>query len=68
MKTTETSKLILLLLPVIFIQLTLMIVALVDLVKREKVIGGNKLIWGFIIVLFNIIGPIIYFIIGRKEE
>jgi hypothetical protein len=63
----ETSKLVLLLLPIVIIQLTLMIVALVDLVKREKVTGGNKLIWGIIIVLFNIIGPIIYFIIGRKE-
>jgi len=67
MQTMETSKLVLLLLPIVIIQLTLMIVALVDLVKREKVTGGNKLIWGIIIVLFNIIGPIIYFIIGRKE-
>lgn len=64
----EISKLILMLLPLIILQLLLMIFALVDLVKREKVTGGNKIVWGFVIVLINIIGPILYFVIGRKED
>lgn len=45
-----------------------MIAALVDLIKGEKVTGGNKLVWGIIIILFNMIGPIVYLIIGRKES
>ncbi|HEY4687552.1 MAG TPA: PLD nuclease N-terminal domain-containing protein [Candidatus Subteraquimicrobiales bacterium] len=45
-----------------------MIVALIDLFKREKVTGGNKIIWGLVIVLINFIGPILYLVIGRKED
>lgn len=63
----NTSTL-LLLLPLIVLQLTLMIAALVDLLKRERVTGGNKVVWVLIIIFINIIGPIIYFVIGRKED
>ncbi|MCK7486716.1 MAG: PLD nuclease N-terminal domain-containing protein [Bacillus subtilis] len=37
------------------------IIAIVNLVKREKVRFNNKWIWVAIILLFNILGPIIYF-------
>lgn len=58
-----------LLVPLFVIQLALMIGALVDLLKREnqQVTGGNKLIWVLVIVLVNLIGPIIYFVAGRKD-
>lgn len=58
-----------LLIPLFVIQLALMIGALVDLLKREnqQVTGGNKLIWVLVIVLVNLIGPIIYFVAGRKD-
>ncbi len=60
-------ELIPLLLPLLVIQLTLMIYALVDLSKRKTVTGGNKILWLFIIILLNMIGPIIYLVAGRKE-
>lgn len=60
-----TGELILYLLPVIIIQLTLMVYALVDVVKRERVRGGNKALWIVVIVLINIIGPIVYLAWGR---
>ena len=63
----ETWQLVLLLLPVIIIQFTLMIIALVDLVNREKVRYDNKILWVIIIVIFNIIGPIVYLLWGREE-
>jgi len=56
------------LIPLAILQLTLMIVALVDLAKREKVRGDSKLVWALLIVLINIIGPIVYLIGGRGEE
>jgi hypothetical protein len=58
-----------LLIPLFVIQLALMIAALVDLLKREnqQVTGGNKLIWILVIVLVNLIGPIIYFVAGRRD-
>jgi hypothetical protein len=63
-----STKLILLLLPLVLIELGLLAFALVDLIKRKKVKGGNKWVWGIIIVLLNFIGPIIYFVLGREEE
>lgn len=64
----ETWKLIVLLLPVIVIQFTLMIVAIIDLAKREQVRYDNKVIWAVVIVLINLIGPIVYLIWGREPE
>lgn len=64
----RASQLVLLLLPIIAIQVALMILALIDLFNREKVTGGNKIIWGLVIVLINFIGPILYLVIGRKED
>ena len=64
----RASQIIVLLLPIIAIQVVLMILALIDLFKRKKVTGGNKIIWGLVIVLINFIGPILYLVIGRKED
>lgn len=55
------------LIPIILIQLGLMIAALVDLIRREKT-KGPKWVWALIIVLVNLIGPILYFVLGREEE
>lgn len=59
---------VLLFLPLTVIQLALMIAALVDLAKREKVTGGNKVVWALVIIFISIIGPIVYFVAGRKED
>jgi hypothetical protein len=53
--------------PLVLLQLTLMIVALVDLIRREKTRGLPKWAWGLVIVLGELIGPIVYFIFGREE-
>lgn len=55
-----------LLLPIVFLQLGLMIFALVDLVRREKT-KGPKWAWALIIVIISFIGPIAYLMIGREE-
>ena len=57
-----------LLIPILFIQLALLVFALVDLVKRKRVKGGNKILWGALIILVDIIGPIIYLLFGREED
>ncbi|MFJ5771211.1 PLDc N-terminal domain-containing protein [Psychrobacillus sp. NPDC093180] len=56
-----------LILPFIIIQLILMLVAIIDLVKVSNT-NGPKWLWALIIVLGNLIGPIIYFIVGRRNE
>ncbi len=56
--------------PIILIELGLAVAAMVDLIRRDKsaVAGGNKLLWGAIILFVGFIGPIVYFIVGRKEN
>ncbi|HZU87521.1 MAG TPA: PLDc N-terminal domain-containing protein [Anaerolineaceae bacterium] len=55
-----------LLIPVVILELGLMIAALVDLIKREKT-KGPKWVWVLVIVLVNLFGPIVYFLVGRDE-
>jgi len=54
------------LIPILLLQLALIIVALIDLARRERT-RGPKWAWVLIIVLINFIGPIVYFILGREE-
>ncbi len=55
------------LIPVIIIELGLMVFALVDLFKREHYKTENRIAWAVVIVILGIIGPVLYFIFGRKE-
>ncbi|HEV2007058.1 MAG TPA: PLDc N-terminal domain-containing protein, partial [Candidatus Limnocylindrales bacterium] len=50
------------LLPLLFIQLILILVALRDLLRPERrVKGGNKWLWALIIVVGELLGPLLYF-------
>ena len=42
-----------------------MVFCLVDLVRRPQVTGGRKWVWAVVIVLFNLIGSIVYLAFGR---
>ena len=58
-----------LLLPVIILQVVLIILALRDLlVPDRRVRGGSKLVWGIVIVVINLLGPVAYFLVGREES
>lgn len=56
-----------LLVPLIIAQFILMIVAIIDLVRIEKT-NGPKWVWALVIVFINLIGPIVYFIFGRRND
>lgn len=55
-----------LLIPILIIQLVLIIFALADLVRREQT-RGPKWVWVLVILFVNLIGPIIYLLLGRDE-
>ena len=62
------QQLLLLITPIVLIQLGLIALALRDLVRPERQVrGDSKLMWGLIIVLVNLAGPILYFLVGRRE-
>jgi hypothetical protein len=54
------------LIPIFLIQVTLMVFALVDLVRRERT-KGPKWMWALIVIFINIIGPVVYLFVGREE-
>jgi hypothetical protein len=66
--SAELMRLLPMLIPVILLEFGLLVWALLDVIRREHVKGGNKLVWILVIVLINIIGPIVYFLFGREED
>jgi len=56
-----------LLIPLLLIQLGLMVFTLLDLIKRQKT-RGPKWVWVIVILFVNLIGPILYFVLGREED
>ncbi|MPN41867.1 hypothetical protein SDC9_189422 [bioreactor metagenome] len=56
------------LIPIIIIEFALMISAVVHIIKHDKFKIGNKVLWIIVSVVFQIIGPILYFTIGRSDE
>ncbi|MDR3552815.1 MAG: PLDc N-terminal domain-containing protein [Clostridia bacterium] len=56
------------LIPVAVLEVGLMVGALVHLLRRMKTRNLNVGAWAVIIVVFEIIGPVLYFLIGREED
>ncbi|HGM1124199.1 TPA: PLD nuclease N-terminal domain-containing protein [Clostridioides difficile] len=57
-----------LLIPVIILDLILIITALVHVLRYPNYKIGNKAIWIIVVLFISLIGPILYFTIGRGEE
>ena len=56
------------LIPVLIIELAMMAAALVHILRHPRYRFGNKALWISVVVIFQIIGPIAYFIFGRSDE
>ncbi len=57
------------LIPVVILQLALMAIGLYDLTRPDRrVKGGSKVMWGIVIVVINVFGPLVYFLFGREES
>jgi hypothetical protein len=62
------EELLPLLVPIIVIQLGLLVWALYDLTRPgRRVKGDSKVVWALIIIFINLVGPILYFLVGREE-
>lgn len=64
----DVKQILMLIIPIIIIQLGVQIWALVDLLKKKKTKNLSVLAWGLIIVFGEIIGSVLYFVVGRSEE
>jgi hypothetical protein len=63
------EELVPLLLPIVAIQLGLVVWALYDITRpSRRVRGDSKVLWALVIIFVNLVGPILYFLVGRKES
>jgi len=56
------------LVPLILAQIVFAAIALVQIFKHPHYRFGNKIMWIIVVCLFQFIGPILYFVLGRGEE
>ena len=56
------------LIPLVILQLALLVIALVHVLRHPNYKFGNMVMWIVIVCIFQIIGPIVYFVFGRGEE
>ena len=54
------------LIPIILVELGLLVFAMVDLLRREHT-KGPKWLWALLIIFIQIIGPVVYLLVGREE-
>ena len=66
-ETMEVGRLMAILAPILVIQLVLMIIALVQCIKAEET-RGPKVVWVLAIVFINLLGPIAFFLFGRRNK
>jgi hypothetical protein len=55
------------LIPIVIIELALTITALVHILTHKKYRVGNRVLW-VVLSFVQIIGPILYFVIGRSDD
>lgn len=53
--------------PLFIIQGILLLIAIIDWAKQENNVRGNRWVWFVVIVFVNIVGPVLYFIFGRRK-
>lgn len=54
--------------PIIALQVTLQVIALINLSKREKVKFDNKKLWVLIILLGGLLGAVGYFVFRGEDD
>ena len=55
------------LIPIILLEIGLAIFALRDLQRRQH-LNGPKWVWVIIVLFVQLIGPILYFTVGRRDQ
>ena len=65
----DTGQVVAIVLPLLAIQLALIAIALRDLIQPERRVRGNsKALWAVVIVVGELLGPLLYFFVGREAE
>lgn len=68
MSTSDIIEYLPFIIPLALAEFALAIAALVHVLRHPDYRFGNKAIWIVIVLCVQVIGPVIYFTIGRGEE
>ncbi len=63
----DISQLLPILIPLVILEVVLTGASLIHIFTHKTYKHGNRVLW-VIISFINIIGPVLYFLIGRSEE
>jgi len=64
----EIIKYLPFLIPIVLIELALAITALIHVFKHKSYRFGNRMLWIIVVLLVQIIGPVLYFTMGRGDD
>ena len=64
----ELMDIIWFIIPLVLIQIALMIASLVHVLRSDSFRFGSKIMWVVICLIVSIIGPVIYFAVGRGDD
>lgn len=53
--------------PLILLSIGLMVTALIHVLNHPNYRFGNKTLWIIVVVFFQFIGPVLYFVFGKGE-
>jgi len=56
------------LIPLAVVELGLMVAALIHIFTHKNYRFGNRVVWVVLSICVNIIGPVLYFVIGRSDN
>lgn len=56
------------LIPIAVIEVALAVTALVHVLRHKTYRFGNRAFWVVVVLVVEIIGPILYFTVGREDE
>lgn len=57
------------LIPLVLIEVVVFVAALTHILKHDKYKVGNRVLWLIVVcVLFQLVGPILYFVIGKSDD
>jgi DMSO reductase anchor subunit len=68
MDSAQVSEIIKYIWPIIVLQLGIQVFALVDLIRRKNIKYLPKVVWAIIIILGEIVGAVVYLLLGKGKE
>ncbi len=66
--THQVQELLPFIIPLAVIEFGLLIAALIHIFTHHTYRRGSRVFWVIVALLFSIIGPVAYFVLGRSDE